>query len=224
VGNGRILAFPLRGMAQQQTSVFASFKGILDGKLDGASADEKSKAVTQLIRRASSRSALLALEPIPFLDTAIFTHAQHRLLQSIARLHGYHLDDKQAREAFAMFRSRLLKPNLIVAAAKLITFLPVLPELWAGSMVYAMTGAVGELSDQYFGGGRAMSADEIETTFDRLYERIRREAQSAKRKELSAMFRNKEVRHAVRDIKRAFRDGTIGAEEALRRSEEILDR
>jgi uncharacterized protein (DUF697 family) len=208
----------------QHTSVFGSFKGILEGELDRASPDEKSKAVKQLIRRASSHSALLALEPIPFLDTAIFTRAQHRLVKSIARLRGYGLDDKQVSEAFALIRGRLVKKNLIITAAKLIAFIPILPELWSGPVAYALTATVGELSDRYFRGGRTMPPAEIEANFDKAFTEIYHAARHAKRNELRSMLRNRDVRGAIRDLKRSYREGNVDAEEVLQRSEEILDR
>jgi uncharacterized protein (DUF697 family) len=211
-------------MSQEHTSLVGTFKGIREGEFDRAGADEKAKLVRQLIRRSSSHSALLALEPIPFLDTAIWTRAQHRLLQSIARLRGHVLDDQQVRDAFARIRGRLVKPNLVIAGAKLLWFVPVLPDVWSGTMAYALTGTIGELSDRYFRGAPPMSPAEIESSFDRVFSETWRDARRAKRNELTAMFRNREVRRAIRDLKRAYRQGNMHAEEALRRSDEILGR
>jgi uncharacterized protein (DUF697 family) len=214
----------LAHMAQEHTFLVGSFKGILEGEFDRASADEKSRAVKQLIRRSSSHSALLAVEPIPFLDTAIFTRFQHRLVRSIARLRGHDLSDKQVRDAFGTIRGRLVKPNLVIAAAKLIAFIPVLPELWTGSMAYALTATVGEIGDRRFREGRPMSSEEIESSFDKVYNQALHDARHGKRNELKAMFRNKQVRRSMRDLKKAFREGHLDAEETLRRSEEILAR
>jgi uncharacterized protein (DUF697 family) len=211
-------------MAQEQTAHAASFDGVLGGEYDQATADEKSRAVRQLIRRSSYHSALLTLEPIPFLDSAILTRAQRRLLQSIARLRGHGLDDKEAREALAKIRGRMVKPNLVVAAAKLIAFVPIVPEIWSGTVAYALTCTIGELSDRYFGGGRAMSRAEIESGFDEVFNKAWSDARHAKRNELRTMFRNRDVRRAIRDLKRTYREGHMEPDEALHRSEEILAR
>jgi uncharacterized protein (DUF697 family) len=211
-------------MAQEHTADLASFDRVLDGEFDRATADEKTKAVKQLIRRSSSHSALLTLEPVPFLDSAILIRAQRRLLQSIARLRGYALDDQQAREAFATIHGRLIKPNLVIAAAKLVAFVPILPDMWSGTVAYALTGTIGELTDRYFGGSRAMSPDEIQSRFDEVFTATWKDARHAKRNELRAMFRNRNVRRAIRDLKRTYREGKMDAEEALHRSEEILAR
>jgi uncharacterized protein (DUF697 family) len=211
-------------MAQEHTSVFGSLKGILAGELDRASADEKSQAVTELIRRASSQSALLVLEPIPLIDTGILLLAQHRLVESIAHLRGHRLDKKQVDEAFDIIRGHLITPNLIIVAAKLIAFIPIVPEAWSGTVAYALTAAIGELADAYFRGGRTMSPDDIRAKFDQLFTEIWRKVRQVKRNELRALFRNKHVRHAMRDLKRTYRAGKMNAEEVLRRSQEILER
>jgi uncharacterized protein (DUF697 family) len=211
-------------MAQTQAADVASFDAVLGGEFDRATADEKTTAVRQLIRRSSSHAAMLTMEPIPFLDSAIMTRAQRRLLRSVARLRGYELDEEEARAAFATIHGRLVKPNLIIAAAKLVFFVPVLPDIWSGTVAYALMSTIGELSDRYFGGGRTMSSAEIESSFDQVFTRSWHEARHVKRNELRAIFRNRDVRHAIRDLKRSYREGRMQPEEALHRSEEILAR
>jgi uncharacterized protein (DUF697 family) len=209
-------------MAQAQTTDVATVDRVLAGEFDGATADEKTKAVAQVIRRSSSHSALLTLEPIPFLDSAVIARAQRRLLQSVARLRGYALDDKEARATFARIRGRLVKPNLVIAATKLVAFVPILPDIWSGSVAYALTSTIGDLSDRYFGGGRTMSRAEIESHFDETFKATWHDARCAKRNELRAMFQNRDTRRAIRDLKKNYREGHLDADEALHRSEEIL--
>jgi uncharacterized protein (DUF697 family) len=211
-------------MAQTQSADVASFDAVLGGEFDQATADEKTKAVLQLIRRSSSHAAMLTLEPVPFLDTAIMARAQRRLLRSIARLRGYELDDSEVGAAFATIRGHLVKPNLIIAAAKLVAFVPVLPDIWSGTLAYAVTSAIGELSDRYFGGGRTMSSAEIESGFDEVFNARWQDARRAKRNELKALFRNRDVRREIKDLKRTYREGHMQPEEALHRSDEILAR
>jgi uncharacterized protein (DUF697 family) len=209
-------------MAQSHTFLGGDFDAILQGQLDHATLEERDCVARQVIRRSSRHSSLLTLEPVPFLDTAFFTRAQRRLVRCIARLRGYELDATQAREALSLIRGRMVKPNLIIAASKALTFVPVLPDVLVGTMAYALTGTVGELSDRYFRGGRTMSVAEIQSTFDASFREAWDQARHAKRNEIRTMFRNRDVRGAIRDVKREYRAGTIGAEEAVRRSEEIL--
>jgi uncharacterized protein (DUF697 family) len=209
-------------MAQAQASQVASPKRVLGGEFDQATPEEKARAVKQLIRRSSSHSAMLTLEPIPFLDTAILAQAQRRLVQSIARLRGYAVSDAVVGAAFANIRGHLVKPNLVIAAAKLVAFVPIVPDVWAGTVAYALTGTIGEVGDRYFRGGCTMTPAEIESSFDEVYVETWQDARRAKRNELKAMFRNREIRRAIRDLKRTYREGSMDADEALRRSEEIL--
>ena len=88
------------------------------GKGDGASGDQTAKAVRDLIRRCSQQTAVLALEPVPLLDSAIFIPIQHAMVQSIARLRGHCLDGKAVRETLANIRGRLFVPNAIIAAIR----------------------------------------------------------------------------------------------------------
>jgi uncharacterized protein (DUF697 family) len=209
-------------MERDRTSLRGEFDAILGGALDQATAEERDSAARRLIRRASRASSLLTLEPIPFLDTAIYTRAQNRLVQSIARLRGERLDSKQVRDALSLIRGRKVKPNLVIASAKLITFIPVLPDVFVGTLAYALTATIGELCDRYFRGGKTMSAEEIQSSFDECFSETWRLARHAKKNEIRAMFRNRDLRRAIHDVKRDYRAGAIGPEEALGRSEEIL--
>jgi uncharacterized protein (DUF697 family) len=199
-----------------------SSSSILKGEFDRASRDEKLRASRELIRRASSQTALLVIEPVPFLDAAAYTRMQRRMVQAIARLWGHDLDDEGARRAFGTIRGRVVRPNLTIALAKLIAFVPILPDIWAGSIGYALTSTIGELADRSFRTGRRMPSAELEASFDRIFRETHQAVSRAKRNQLRALFRNRQVRRQIKDLKRAYRAGEMDSEEAVARSEMIL--
>jgi hypothetical protein len=127
-------------------------------------------------------------------------------------------------EIFAMIRGLLFSPNAAIALAKLITFVPVLPDLVAGAIACALTSAIGELSDRYFRTGRTMSAVEMKASFGALFKGEFQRAYRERRNELKAMFRSSQVRQEIGDLKRARRNGRMGVDEVARRTVEILDR
>jgi uncharacterized protein (DUF697 family) len=181
------------------------------------------KAVREVIGRASTEAAVLALEPVPLLDTAIFVPIQHRMVQAIARIRGHDLDAEAVRETFGLIRGHLVAPNVAIAAAKLVAFVPVLPDLIAGTIAWALTSTIGELADRYFSGGRAMPPAEVKACFDPLFRKQFGSAYRERRDELRAMFRSAQVRQAIGDARRAYQDGAIGTDELARRTTEILD-
>jgi uncharacterized protein (DUF697 family) len=211
-------------MAQGHTAGAQRRDTTIHGKGDGASGDPTAKAVRDLVRKCSLQTAALALEPVPLLDSAIFIPMQHTMVQSIARLRGHCLDGKAVRETFARIRGRLFVPNAIIALAKLITFVPVLPELVSGSVAYALTSAIGELTDRYFRRGGAMSPAEMRSSFDAIFREEFVRTYKERRDELRAMFRSPELRREIDELKHARHDGTMDPDEVARRTMEILNR
>jgi uncharacterized protein (DUF697 family) len=210
----------MRFMSEERAAL--PWQRILRGELDEANAADKAKAIRDLIRWSSSRSAVIAMEPLLLVDAAIYTPIQHKMVRSIARLRGYSLDRKGVRAALALMRPRVFRWNMAIAATKLIPIVPFLPGLWSGAMTYALTTTIGELSDRYFRGGRAMPAEEIRSSFDAIFKETYEQARRTKKNELRAMFRSKDVRREIRAIKHTYNEGKIGAEEALARTDAIL--
>jgi uncharacterized protein (DUF697 family) len=190
---------------------------------EGPAPQDNAKAIRDVIRRSSLETAVLALEPLPLLDTAIFVPLQHRMVEAISRLRGYDLGDEAVRETFGMIRGRLIIPNATLAVAKLFTFVPVVPDLLSGAVGLALTSAIGELADRYFCTGRRMSSEELRATFDALFMNEFKRAYRERRDELRALFRSPHVRRAVRDLKRAYRDGAMNPDELSRRMTAIVD-
>ena len=197
----------------------------IDGReFQRASPAEKARAVSQLIRMTSAAAAVSALQPIPFVDTAILTPMQHRMVQSIATVHGYHLDRKDVREMFRAFRPRVVQSQLTIGLAKSVPLVPVIFDAIAVSVAYALTFAVGEASDQHFRSQRLTSPDEMRASLEAIYRETFERAFQQKRNELRAMFRSPEIRREVEALKKAHRDGEMDEAEKERRMDEILTR
>ena len=197
---------------------------ILEGEFDRSSARQKAEVAREVILRSSLGAAALALEPVPFLDTAIVTPMQHHLVQSIGRLHGYRLESKDVEAIFEVIRGGLYAPNAMIALAKVIVFVPVVPDLIAGTIAFALTSAVGKLGDRIFATGRTMSPSEMRTCFRTLFRGEFTHAYKERRDELKAMFRSPQVRRELEDLKRARQRGDVGPDELPRKTAEILDR
>lgn len=82
-------------------------------------------------------------------------------------------------------------------------------------MAYALTYAVGEVSDHYFRTGRGTSADELRSKFKETYDQKRREKQ-AQHKE------NQTLKQKLEQLTEAFRSGLLTEEEFGRKKEELL--
>jgi uncharacterized protein (DUF697 family) len=141
-------------------------KRSLDGELDGASDADKAAAVRRVIDVSSGLASLIILQPLPVVDVVLVTPIQFRMVDAIGRIRGYVVDRKTRRTIFEAIQVRLVKLNGALALVKALPFVPVVPELFGMSMAYAATVAVGELSDDYFRGGRTMDRPGMAACFD----------------------------------------------------------
>ncbi len=213
-----------RGVEERAEQQAATVKRILAGEFDRANEAERTKAVSEVVRRTSAQAAALTLEPIPLVDTATFTWLQHKMIAAIARLRGYEdAEGEQVVAASGTVRGRLVLLNASLAVTKFFDWIPVLPDVFGGAVAYGMTSALGELADRYFLSGCTLSAAEMRVRFDALFKQAFRDAYVLRRDELRALFRSPDVRAELRELKRANRDGEIGVDEVARRSSEILD-
>ena len=200
-----------------------ALKSIDRREFQNARPAERARAVSQLIRITSAAAAVSALQPVPFVDAAILTPMQHRMVQSIAMVHGYHLDRSDLRELFRAFRPRIAQAHVTIGLAKSVPLVPVIFDAVAVSVAYALTFAVGEASDHHFRAQRLTSPDEMSEprgiyreTFERAFQQ--------KRNELRAMFRSPEIRRVVASLKKAHRDGKMDEAGRERRMDAILTR
>jgi uncharacterized protein (DUF697 family) len=164
-----------------------ALKKAIDGGYDDASDKEKARAVDEAIQMSSSGAAIVALQPISFVDIALITPIQVRMVRGIGRIHGCR-DAKAARRIFQPLFGRLIRPHLTIAGVKFIPLVPVLPNLIAVSVAYALTYAVGELSDYYFRTSPALADGDMKVRFDAMYRQRFEHTYRDKRDEIKTMF------------------------------------
>jgi uncharacterized protein (DUF697 family) len=148
------------------SSHLETLKRVLDGNYDGASEEEKTRAVRELVQVCSVAAGAMTIQPIPLVDTALIAPIQIGLVQGIGKIHGYKLDKKSILEILSTFGASIVAQNLIMAAAKLIPFFGWVVTI---SMAYALTWAIGEVSDHYFRNGRNVDEAELKAMFERIY-------------------------------------------------------
>jgi uncharacterized protein (DUF697 family) len=196
----------------------------LHARASAAISDPKEKAIRDVILTASFETALLALEPAPLLDIAVFAPIQHQMVQSIARLRGYELEGNDLREAFGAVRGNLTVPRTIVALAKFIAVVPGMPEVISGTVGFALSSAIGEVFDRYLLSGRKMSKVDVRKSFDALFRSSVKRAYRERRDELRAMFGSSPLRRDLRALKREYKKGKVGAEDLARKVTDAFDR
>jgi len=180
-----------------------TLKRVLDGNYEGASEAEKAKAVRELVQVCSVAAGAMTIQPLPLLDTALIAPIQIGLVQGIGRIHGYKLDQKSILEMLSTFGASIVAQNLIMAAAKLIPFFGWVITI---SMAYALTWAIGEVSDHYFRNGRNVDEKELRAMFERVYK--------AKKDEKSAQHkRNASLKTKLEELKEARAAGLLTDEE-----------
>jgi uncharacterized protein (DUF697 family) len=186
---------------------------VMSGGFDGASDEERARAVRELIQVCSIGAAAVAVQPVPLLDIALLAPIQIGMVQGIGRIHGQKLDRKSVLEILSTFGASLVSQSVIMSAAKLVPFFG-----WAAalSMAYALTYAIGEVSDHYFKTGRGVSPDTLKDMFEKVYARKRAE------KEASAKSEGAELRAKLDALTRAYEMGLLTEEEYARKKEELI--
>jgi uncharacterized protein (DUF697 family) len=189
-----------------------TLRRVLDGDYTNASPEEKAAAISDVIQVAAAASAAAAFQPIPLLDIALITPIQILMVQAIGRVHGQKLDQKSVLEILSTIGASLVSQGVIMTAAK---FVPVLGWAVAMSMAYALSWAIGRVSDHYFATGRGSSPAELRAMFDRLYKekKAEKEAQHAG---------NQSLKQRLEQLKEALANGLITQEEFDRKKEEML--
>jgi uncharacterized protein (DUF697 family) len=192
-----------------------------EGECDRATEREKSNAVAKAIRSCSMATALVSLEPLPIVDSAVMIPMQVKMVQAIGRIRGYVVDFNEVQNRiFMAFPGRLIVLHSALAGSKFVGFIPIVTDLFEASLAYALTSTIGELSDGYFRSGRTMPRARVTAAFDDIYKRVYRQ----QRKELEALWANPSVRRQVDQLKAARRDGLLSEDELERRFDELLKR
>jgi uncharacterized protein (DUF697 family) len=185
---------------------------VMGGDYKDATAVEKALAVRDLVQVCSIAAGAVAVQPIPILDIALLAPIQIGMVQGIGRIHGYDLDRKSVVEILSTFGASLVAQSVIMTAAKLLPFFG-----WAAalSMAYALTYAIGEVSDHYFKTGRGLSSEDLRDMFEKVYRRTRAE------KEASAKA-DGGLQAKLDQLAKAFEMGLLTEEEYARKKEDLL--
>jgi uncharacterized protein (DUF697 family) len=189
-----------------------TLRRVMDGDYGSAPQEEKDRAIHDLIQVCAVSAAAVTIQPLPLLDSALMAPIQIGMVQGIGRVHGYTLDKKSIVEILGTFGASIVAQNVIMAAAKLIPFAGALITM---SMAYALTHAIGEVSDHYFRNGRGVPQHELRDMFKRVYEQKKSEKQAAAKQ-------NSTLKEKLEQLKKAFEAGLLTEEEFARKKEEVL--
>jgi uncharacterized protein (DUF697 family) len=193
-------------------SYMDTLRRVMEGGYDDASDEERTQAVQDMIQGCSVAAGAVSFQPIPFVDTVLISPIQIGMVQAIGRIHGHKLDQKAVLEMLSTFGASLLAQNAIMAAAKFIPFLG-----WALSiaMAYALTHAIGEVSDFYFRNGRGVDSEELRSMFKRVYKEKRDEKTAQHKGDAS-------LKDRLTQLKEAYEADILTKEEFEKKKAELL--
>ena len=193
-------------------SYLDTLRRVMDGGYDDASQQERDDAVREVIQMCSAAAGAVSVQPIPMLDIALISPIQIVMVQAIGRIHGHSLDKKAVLEIVSTFGASILAQNVIMATAKLIPFVGWIA---AVAMSYALTWAIGEVSEHYFRNGRGVPQEELREMFDRVYK-------SKKAEKHSAVKKNSSLKERLEQLKDAKAEGLLTDEEFEEKKREML--
>ncbi|MGD0674543.1 MAG: hypothetical protein ABSC94_03950 [Polyangiaceae bacterium] len=203
-------------------TVYRTLRRAIDGEYDGASEAEKQCVLEHMVRTSSSAASVIALEPIPFVDSAIIAPIHRGLIRGTGRIRTRHVDDGAAQHILKALRPRFVAQHLTLAGSKFVPFFA--GDLVAFSVAYAGTATLGDLADRYFASGHAMTADDIRKEFDVLYKRTFEVVYRQRRDEIKSLFRKTpDMRRQLDELNRDVKGGRVDMSEAHRRTEQILN-
>ena len=189
-----------------------TIRRVLDGNYDDATDEQKQAAVRELVQVCSVAAGALTVQPFPFVDTALIAPIQIAMVQGIGKIHGYKLDRRSVLEMLSTFGASIVAQNVIMAAAKFIPFLGWIVTI---SMAYALTWAIGEVSNRYFLSGRSLDEAELRAMFDRIYKEKKEEKARAHKQD-------KTLRTRLEELKDAKKQGLLTDDEFEAKKAEIL--
>ena len=191
---------------------FATVHRVLEGDLSAASDEERDRYVRDLVTLGSAAAAAVTLQPVPLLDVALLAPIQIAMVQGIAKVHGYTLDRRTVLEWIGTFGASIITRHVLLAAAKLIPFAGWLA---GASMAYALTHALGEVTDHYFRTGRGVPSPDLQQMFRTAYAKSRAEKEAKVGADDSLEAR-------LRRLTQAFAAGLLTEDEFRAKKEEIL--
>jgi uncharacterized protein (DUF697 family) len=124
----------------------------------------------RLIRGAAFLNAIIAAEPIPFLDIPLLLASQVRLVLRIAAVYGESLSVRHARELLTAMAGSVALRYLAAQLGKLVPG----PGWLIGGIVTGLgTWAMGRVAVAYFEGGKRLSGEQLRELYKRLARRPR---------------------------------------------------
>lgn len=189
-----------------------TIKRVTGGDYANATEEERKEAIKEVIRVCAIAASAVTIQPFPVADVVLMSPIQIGMVQAIGKVHGHKLDKKAIVEIISTFGASLVAQNVIMAAAKLIPFLG---SVVAMSMAYALTYAIGEVSDYYFKNGRGVDGAELKARFNSIY----KEKKAEKDKEARD---NKSLKQKLDVLKKSFEAGAITEEEFNKKKEDLL--
>lgn len=187
-------------------------KRVMSGTYDNAPEAEKAAAIRDLIQVCAIGAGAVAIQPIPLLDIALVSPIQIALVQGIGRIHGHKLDQKSVMEILSTFGASLVAQSVIMTASK---FIPFFGWVVGPSMAYALTYAVGEVSDHYFKNGRGTTPADLKDMFNKVYTQKRAEKEQANRD-------NTTLKQKLEQLKEAYTSGLLTEQEFAAKKEDLL--
>ena len=200
---------PPKGTSQSYQDTISQ---IMSDDWSNVSDADKQSAVDNLITLCGVAAGAVTIQPLPLLDAALITPIQIAMVQGIGRIRGHKLDAQSAIEILGSLGTGLVTQTLAMAASKLIPFAG-----WAVaiSMGYALTFAVGRVSDHYFSTGRGASKQELSDMFKQTFEQKKAEKNAANESNLT-------LKDRLEQLTSAYDAGLLTAEEFAAKKEQLL--
>lgn len=194
------------------SSHLETIKRVLDGDYADATDEQRQAAVKELVQVCSVAASAMTIQPFPLLDTALIAPVQIAMVQGIGKIHGHKLDTKSILEMLSTFGASIVAQNVIMAAAKFVPFVGWVVTI---SMAYAMTWAIGEVSDHYFRNDRKVDEGELKAMFERVYK-------AKKAEKTDAHKSDKTLKDKLEQLKKAHADGLLTEAEFEAKKAQLL--
>jgi uncharacterized protein (DUF697 family) len=194
------------------SSYAETFQRVIDGDYSDATPEERAAAVREVIELGAGAAAVVSFQPVPLLDLVLVSPIQIGMVQAIGRVHGHRLDQKSVLEILSTFGASIVAQNLIMTSAKLIPFAGWIA---APAMAYALTWAIGEVSDHYFEHGRGVEPDELREMFKKVY-------REKKDEKVAAHRGNRSLKERLEQLEEAYAAGVLTEEEYEAKKQDIL--
>jgi small GTP-binding protein len=133
------------------------------------------RAANKVVRSASVFNAVVGAEPVPGLDIPFLLAVQARMVLRIAAIFGEPMNLQHARELIATIVGGVALRYLAEEGAKLV---PGPGWVIAAAVAAAGTWAIGQVAILYFEQGKKLSAEQMQSLYQRFVKQRRRRAEA----------------------------------------------